>query len=137
MSRPRINTARLIAHGAAAVTLGLCLAGCSEMSSYSETSKVKYLDRTDSIALGAGDAIAANKVAEVVDPWPAASGNKNIAFNGDKMQAAVQRYRTGKVIQPVDAETSESNNQASPSVNQTTINTGGGAPPATSTAPSQ
>jgi hypothetical protein len=123
MSRPKIDAARLIARCAAAATLGLWLAGCSDTG--------KYLDRRDSIALGAGDAIAANKVAEVVDPWPAQSGNKNLAFNGDKMQAAVQRYRTGKVIQPVDAETSESNNQASPSVNQTTINTGGGAAPTT------
>jgi hypothetical protein len=122
MSRPMIDAARLIAQGAVAVMLGVWLAGCSD------TSLSKYLDRTDTITIGAGDAIAANKVTEVVDPWPAASGNKNIAFNGDKMQAAVQRYRTGKVIQPVDPENAESSNQASSTGNQTTGNAGGSAP---------
>jgi hypothetical protein len=57
--------------------------------------------------LSAGDAIAANKVAQMVDPWPASSANKNIAFNGDKMQSAAERYRTGKIIQPRSPTTSD------------------------------
>jgi len=37
----------------------------------------------------------------MVDPWPSRSGNTNIAFNGQKMQSAVERYRTDKVTPPV------------------------------------
>ena len=66
----------------------------------SPAAPTSYLDRRETISLGGGDAIAANKVTQIVDPWPAYSGNKNIAFNGQKMQTAVERYRTGKVIQP-------------------------------------
>ena len=36
----------------------------------------------------------------MVDPWPRDSANNNIAFNGDKMETAVERYRTGRVIPP-------------------------------------
>jgi len=62
----------------------------------------------------------------MVDPWPPDSGNKNIAFNGQKMQAAQERYRTGKVIQPVDPETLTSTNQPGQTIS-TTVNNGGAA----------
>ena len=75
---------------------GALLAGCSDI----------YFDRRDTIVPSAGDAIAANKVTMMVDPWPASSVNKNIAFNGEKMQTAVERYRQGRIIPPVNATTS-------------------------------
>ena len=59
-----------------------------------------YLDRRDTIALSAGDAIATDKVTQMIDPWPRASADKNIAFNGAKMQSAVERYRTNRVYPP-------------------------------------
>lgn len=73
------------------------LTGCSE-----------YTDRRDSISLDAGNAVTANIDTQMVDPWPAVSGDKNIAFNGEKMQSAVQRYRLNKVIKPVGVGTSGS-----------------------------
>jgi len=79
---------------AAAVIAGAMLAGCSDPG--------LYLDRRDTIALSAGDASEANKVAQVVDPWPPYSGNTNIAFSGQRMQSAVERYRTNLVTPPVD-----------------------------------
>lgn len=66
------------------------LAGCSE-----------YTQRRDAISLNAGDAVMTDRVTHMVDPWPRASEDRNIAFNGEKMQSAVTRYRTGNVIQPV------------------------------------
>jgi hypothetical protein len=99
MSRPRINGARLNAKSravAAAVMLGALLAGCSDI----------YFDRRETIALGAGDAVAANEVEQMVDPWPAHSNNKNLAFNGERMQRAVECYRIDKVTQPVDLDPS-------------------------------
>jgi hypothetical protein len=85
--------ASLIAAGLAAIVLGIALGGCSDF----------YIDRRDTIALGAGDAIAANEAEQVIDPWPAHSGNTNIAANGQRMQAAVERYRSDRVTPPVDA----------------------------------
>ncbi len=85
---------------ATAIILGT-LAGCSDI----------YYDRRESIALSAGDAVATNKVTQMVDPWPPYSSNRNIAFNGNKMQTAVERYRTNKVIPPVSAMTSSSGYQ--------------------------
>jgi hypothetical protein len=83
--------ARLIAVAVAGVG-GVALGGCSDL----------YYARRDTIALGAGDAIAANKVGEMYDPWPAHSGNTNIAANGQRMQSAVERYRFDRVIPPRD-----------------------------------
>jgi len=99
MCRPR--TERAARALAAAVTLGGMLAGCSDI----------YYDRRDTVALTAGDSIAANAALQTVDPWPAQSGNTTIAFNGQKMQSAVERYRTGRVIQPVKPTTSDVQNQ--------------------------
>jgi hypothetical protein len=95
-SQSRIKVTVLALFGVA--VLGLALGACS--------SPDLYLDRRETIALQAGDAVAANKVTQMIDPWPAYSGNRNIAFNGEKMQTAQERYRTGRVIPPVNATTS-------------------------------
>jgi hypothetical protein len=84
--------ARVVAAVLAVGALGATIGGCSQL----------YLDRRDTIALGAGDAIAANQAVQVIDPWPPHSGNTNIVFNGQRMQAAAERYRSGTVVQPVD-----------------------------------
>ena len=83
---------RVVAAALAVGALGATIGGCSQI----------YLDRRDSIALSAGDAIAANQAVQVIDPWPPRSGNTNIVFNGQRMQAAAERYRTNTVVQPVD-----------------------------------
>jgi hypothetical protein len=73
------------------VVLGTAIAGCSDM----------YYDRRETASLGAGDAVAINKVTHTIDPWPAHSQNNRIAFNGQLMQSAQDRYKRGKVITPV------------------------------------
>ncbi len=83
------------------VTVCTALAGCSDI----------YTDRRDSIELSAGDAIKTNQVTHMVDPWPSSSANRNIAFNGERMQTAVERYRHNRVIQPVSGITSSSGYQ--------------------------
>lgn len=74
----------------AAVLMAAAVAGCSDL----------YLDRRETVALGADDFAAVNRVTHMIDPWPPGSADRNIAFNGDKMQSAAARYRTGKIIQP-------------------------------------
>lgn len=66
----------------------------------------EYLDRRDPIAASGGNAVATNAVTQMVDPWPRDSANRNIAFNGSRMEIAVQRYRTNRVIAPRGVGTS-------------------------------
>ena len=80
---------RSIKPALALAALGVLLAGCSE-----------YLDRRETISLNGGNALATNEVTMMVDPWPRDSANRNIAFNGAKLETAVERYRTNKVITP-------------------------------------
>ncbi len=84
----------------ALATLLAALAGCSD-----------YLDRRDTIALSGGNSVATNEVSQMVDPWPRASADKNIGFNGAKMESAVERYRTGRVIPPQGIGTSNNYQQ--------------------------
>jgi hypothetical protein len=90
MSRP--ETKRASRAIAAAVAFGALLAGCSDM----------YYDRRETVSLGANDAVASNMVEQMVDPWPRYSNNNNLAFNGERMQRAVECYRKDKVTQPAD-----------------------------------
>ena len=66
------------------------LGGCSE-----------YLDRRDTIAKSGGNAVATNIVTYMVDPWPRASANRNIAFNGARIESAFERYRNNKITTPM------------------------------------
>jgi hypothetical protein len=91
--RPFSNVMRVLALIGVLAALG----GCSE-----------YFDRRDTISFGAGDAVATDKVTHMVDPWPRDSANKDIGFNGEKMESAVQRYRTNKVYPPSGTGTSSS-----------------------------
>ena len=81
--RPSINAARVAALALVLAALG----GCSE-----------YLDRRDTIATEGGDAVATNVVTHMVDPWPRVSADRNIGFNGERMESAVERYRTNLAV---------------------------------------
>ena len=58
------------------------------------------------MSLVSGEAMAANRVTHMIDPWSPASGRRNIAYSGEKAATASERYRTGRVIPPVNATTS-------------------------------
>ena len=79
-----------------ALLLGATLGGCSDI----------YFDRRDGISVVSGEAMATNRVTQMIDPWPAASGNRTIAYDGQKAATAAECYRLGKVIKPVSAITS-------------------------------
>jgi len=104
---PSNNALRALALGIALASLS----GCSE-----------YLDRRDTISLHGGDAIATDKVTQMVDPWPAAAAKKSIGFNGERMETAVERYRTNRTYQPVGTGTSATYQQSSqPPANTTPV----------------
>ncbi len=94
MSRPKTNRLHALAMAAA---LSAWLGGCSDL----------YWAHRETIGAASGDAIAANEATQMVDPWPPNSGNKHIAYNGQKMQVAVERYRTGTTVPVVSAVTSD------------------------------
>lgn len=62
----------------------ILLGGCSE-----------YLMREDRIAMSAGDAVEANKVTHVNDPWPRAGFDTNPRTIGQRVVDPVHRYRNG------------------------------------------
>ncbi len=74
--------AKLVAAGA--ILLGL--SGCSNVG--------QYLDRRDTVTFGAGDAVRANVVAQVIDPWPARVWDQNIVYEGEHMGRVIRRYQT-------------------------------------------
>jgi hypothetical protein len=96
----------------AATLLGSLLGGCSDLD----------CARRDTISVVSGEAMAANVVTEMIDPWPPASGRRNIAYNGEKAQVASERYRTGRVIPPVNATTSSTAYAAAAQSAQSTSN---------------
>ena len=96
----------------AAALLGAMLGGCSEY----------YFDRRDTVSLHSGEAMAANRVTQMIDPWPAASGRRNIAYSGEKAAIASERYRTGRIIPPVNATTSSAAYAAAQQQAQSTAN---------------
>ena len=75
---------------AAVLALASTLTACSDL----------YLDRRETVALNADNAIATNRILQTIDPWPAAAADRSYVFNGDKMRSAAERYRTGKIIEP-------------------------------------
>jgi hypothetical protein len=84
----------LVRVGALALTL-VSLASCSE-----------YLVRRDAISPFGGNAVEGDKVVQMADPWPREAADNRIGYNGTVIQSAVERYRTGRVIQPKGTGTS-------------------------------
>jgi len=52
-----------------------------------------YLQRSDKIFAGAGDAKDVNAATHVIDPWPPYVANRRIPGNGERMVGAIERYR--------------------------------------------
>jgi len=103
--RPSSNAMRALVLGFVLATLS----GCSE-----------YLDRRDTISLHGGDAVATDKVTQMVDPWPRVSADKNIGFNGTRMETAVERYRTNRTYPPSGTGTSAAYQPAAAAANNAT-----------------
>ena len=59
-----------------------------------------YIQRSDKITLGAGDAKDVNAATHVIDPWPAYVGDRRIPGNGERLSRAVTRYNQGSYRQP-------------------------------------
>jgi hypothetical protein len=74
--------------------LAVSLAGCM----HAEDPVTQYVQRTDKIALSAGNAKDANAAIHIIDPWPRASADRRIPANGERMAGAYERYRSALSI---------------------------------------
>lgn len=121
-----LSKTRIVREVIVACVFASTLAACSDI----------YYDRRETIALGADDAVAGNRAIHTVDPWPRHSANRNIAFNGERLQGAIERYRRHEVIEPRPESTSNVSQQQIPAATTTeripsaTAPTGAGAPAA-------
>jgi hypothetical protein len=82
----------------------IALSGCSDY----------YYDRRDTVEFYSGDAVATNRIAQTIDPWPRAAADRSIAYNGDRMQSAAERYRTNKTIPLQTTQTNQVYQSAGP-----------------------
>ena len=55
----------------------------------------EYMDRKNTIAFSAGNAVQTNVVTHVIDPWPRYVRNTNISHSGERMARAVRCYELG------------------------------------------
>ena len=73
------------------------LAGCTD-----------YYDHDDRMTPYSGEAIAANGVAQMVDPWPAASRSPRYGTHGDRMQRAITNYKNDSTATSSSSSSSSS-----------------------------
>ena len=52
-----------------------------------------YLERTDSVTAGAGNAKEANAAIQIADPWPAYAKNRHIPVSGERLSRTIRRYQ--------------------------------------------
>jgi hypothetical protein len=64
-----------------------------------------YSDSTTP-AVGYGNSVRQNSSVMIIDPQPATAANTQIDFDGRRADLAIERYREGKVIPPVELKTS-------------------------------
>lgn len=103
----------------AAIALAMILGGCSDI----------YFDRRDSLSFHAGDAVASNIIAQTVDPWPRSAGNREQPADGERMQRAMERYRTNKTTPLVTTSTSSVHYQSATQGSGAAASGGGSATP--------
>jgi hypothetical protein len=78
-----------------------CLIWC-----YFDHEHVPSLRRSDTITLGAGDAVAHNLAVQTIDPWPPWARNDRINMEGHRAELAITRYQANKSIPPQTLDTS-------------------------------
>ena len=74
------------------------LGGCYGL--YGNDEMDRYFQRSDTITMSAGDAKQVNAVTHTINPWPRNVGDRRIAYDAQRVGAAVTRYNT--TTRPVD-----------------------------------
>jgi hypothetical protein len=74
------------------------LGGCYGLTGHDEMDR--YVQRSDTITMSAGNAKEVNAVTHTIHPWPRYVGDRRIAYDARRVGAAVTRY--GATRRPVD-----------------------------------
>ncbi len=61
---------------------------------------VDYEARSDLVVASGGDAVAANRVRQIIDPWPKTSFAKTQTTVGARVGPALERYKSGGSVAP-------------------------------------
>jgi hypothetical protein len=81
-----------LARTAIALVALATLAGCTGTLPYDDP-WAAYMQRSETITLGAGNAKEANAAIHVIDPWPVYAYDTRIPGDGQRMAEAVERYQ--------------------------------------------
>ena len=76
----------------------LLLGGCYGVAGHDEMDR--YVQRSDTITMSAGNAKEVNAVTHTIHPWPSYVGDRRIAYDARRTGEAVKRY--GTTSRPVD-----------------------------------
>ena len=74
------------------------LGGCYGVAGHDEMER--YIQRSDTITMSAGNAKEVNAATHTIHPWPRYVGDRRLAYDARRVGSAVTRY--GSVKQPVD-----------------------------------
>lgn len=73
----------------------MLLIGCIGLLAFVLTGCRDYFARKDTVNFGGGNAVAENKVAQTIHPWPRESFKKTQVTNGERMRRAAKKYEDG------------------------------------------
>ena len=73
---------------------------CAPALACTQPNYLNYADRTDTVTFQAGDAVAYNRVLQSQNPWPRYVNQTHIHTNGEKMDLAIDRYKSDQVKEP-------------------------------------
>lgn len=81
---------KTIVLGLLCLSVSASAARCWDWTQWGESEQ--YIQRSDTITPGAGNAKNVNAAIHVIDPWPRHVGRRRIPANGERMVGAMQRY---------------------------------------------
>jgi hypothetical protein len=76
----------------------LLLGGCYGLAGHDEMDR--YVQRSETITMDAGNAKQVNAATHIITPWPRDVGDRRIAYDARRVAPAVTRY--GNTQRPVD-----------------------------------
>ena len=68
---------------------------CIGLTAFMMTGCRDYFARKDTVNFGGGNAVAENKVAQTINPWPRESFKKTQVTNGERLRRAAKKYEDG------------------------------------------
>ncbi len=82
------------------------------MTALSGCAGSQYLDQSDKITLGAGDAVARNRAIHTINPRPRRAYRTHIHTDGHRMNNVIERYRAAESSDQGDGDADTRNNSA-------------------------